>query len=1196
MVKHQLTFKILLCIIFILIICNSISAEEQSNQNIHEITEFNERVTVVYQDSRDFLWIGTPKGLYRYDGIEYKSFKIDPKNKNSLSDNYISSIIEDKNSNLWIGTRYGGLNKFDLKKETFTTYQNIPGDSLSISNNTITKIIEDADHRIWIGTPTGINIFYPNSNKFQQFFHDPTDSNSIGYGPVTSLLLDKNDLLWIGTKGGGISLPRTIKPGNIVFSHFQNSKAKNSISNNYITTLKEDHNGTIWVGTRRGLNQYSERTNDYTRHFHDKNNPNSIPGNYITSICETPTNTLWIGTNKDLCTIQLQNENQYSAKTTIFKQKKINKEISNLFCDKSGVLWIGAKPDKLLKYSPPKKFIHVVPDNSDFMNNIIFTVSSNDTGRILVGTHSGVYSFNHISKKFTLFPLIDELNNRIKIITKIYQDSKGSVWFGTRRGLYQMNENYKNIVHYYHNPNKIGSISNDFITDIIEDDLGNIWVGTQKGLNRFIRKFNQFDQYIHENGVDSSLCGNSVQCLYKSKSGDIWIGTEQSGLCLLKNTEINKYYPKFINFKNEQNYSGSISCNRITAIHEDKNNNLWIGTDGCGINKFDYSQNRFELFLENDGLTDNCISAILEDDEGYLWISTHNGISKLDIDKQIFHTYNKSDGLNKNYFIQNSFTKTNSGEMIFSNTNGMTIFHPKQIIDNPIPATPIITDFKIFNQSVPINQKFLKRKILTNSITYSDEIKLKYKENVISFNFAALNFISPKNNTFAYFLEGVDKNWHYSKGKHFATYTNLKPKKYNLKIKAANNDGLWSDEIRSLKITVIPPFYMTKIFKFMAIMLFATMLFLVFKYRTRHIEKKKNEFEKQFKEKQESEEQLRGALKEVKKLKDNLHLENIYLHDEIKLNNNFNEIITESKKMNEILKQVELVAESNSTVLILGESGTGKDLLARAIQSISVRKNKPFIKVDCASLPPNLIESELFGHEKGAFTGAINQKNGRFEIANSGTIFLDEIGELPLKLQQKLLRVLQEGKFERLGSTKTLQTDVRIIAATNRDLDEEVSKGKFREDLFYRLNVFPITTPPLRERIEDVPILTKYFVEKYSVKFGKKITNISGQTIEKLMTYSWPGNIRELENIIQRAIIISNNEKLVLGKWFGNTNGQNNKDEYISLDEVQRRHIVKVLDMTKWKVSGDLGAAKILDVNPKTLHSRMKKLNISKNN
>lgn len=339
-------------------------------------------------------------------------------------------------------------------------------------------------------------------------------------------------------------------------------------------------------------------------------------------------------------------------------------------------------------------------------------------------------------------------------------------------------------------------------------------------------------------------------------------------------------------------------------------------------------------------------------------------------------------------------------------------------------------------------------------------------------------------------------------------------------------------------------------------------------------------------------EALSKALAEVEQLKNRLQAENTYLREEIKLTQRFDEIITQSKRFQKVLRTVEQVAPTNTTVLILGESGTGKELLARAVHQLSSRKNRQLVKINCAALPATLIESELFGHEKGAFTGATVQKIGRFELADGGTLFLDELGEMPLDLQAKLLRVLQEGEFERVGSTKTLKVNVRVIAATNRDLETEIEVGRFREDLYYRLNVFPIMSLPLRERKEDIPLLVRHFCTKHGPAIGKTIDVIPQDVLDLLADYHWPGNIRELENVVERSLILSSGRRLELGDWLRRKTNTTKKTGSMTMEECERSHIISVLELTHWKVSGEGGAAKLLDMIPTTLDSRMKKLGI----
>ena len=343
----------------------------------------------------------------------------------------------------------------------------------------------------------------------------------------------------------------------------------------------------------------------------------------------------------------------------------------------------------------------------------------------------------------------------------------------------------------------------------------------------------------------------------------------------------------------------------------------------------------------------------------------------------------------------------------------------------------------------------------------------------------------------------------------------------------------------------------------------------------------------------QAEDALLEAFSEIKQLKEQLRAECTYLQEEIKLEHNFENIIGQSDPLKYVLFKIEQVAPTDATVLILGETGTGKELVARSIHSGSPRKNRPLVKVDCAALPSNLIESELFGHEKGAFTSAHGRRVGRFELAHGGTIFLDEVAELPLALQSKLLRVIQEGEFERLGSSQTIKVDVRIIAATNRHLQEEVQARRFREDLWYRLNVFPITVPPLRNRKEDIPLLAHFFVAKFGKRLGRSIRALPPNVMESLGKYHWPGNVREFENVIERAVICTQGAVLTLADQLdAPAPARPSSPSGRSLTEVEREHILQALHESRWQIEGEQGAAALLGLNPSTLRGRMRKLGI----
>ncbi|MDH5212902.1 MAG: sigma 54-interacting transcriptional regulator [Gammaproteobacteria bacterium] len=343
-----------------------------------------------------------------------------------------------------------------------------------------------------------------------------------------------------------------------------------------------------------------------------------------------------------------------------------------------------------------------------------------------------------------------------------------------------------------------------------------------------------------------------------------------------------------------------------------------------------------------------------------------------------------------------------------------------------------------------------------------------------------------------------------------------------------------------------------------------------------------------------AQEELGRAINELRKVAERLEAENVYLRDEIRSTHGFHELVGESEALIRCLKQVEQVSKTGTTVLIQGETGTGKELIARAVHEHSPRSSRPLVKVNCAALPANLIESELFGYEKGAFTGAASKKKGRFDLADGGTIFLDEIGDFPLELQGKLLRVLQEGEFQRLGGGETIKVDVRVITATNRNLIDAVDNGEFRADLYYRINTFPIFLPPLRERTGDVRILAEHFVRIHAQQLGKQISAISSIMLDKMESYSWPGNVRQLESVIQRALISAKGETLELAEEFdvGATSAAEEGDTFADLRDIEREHMEKVLARSNGMIAGAKGAAAILGVPPSTLRSKMKKLGV----
>ncbi|MGI9517272.1 MAG: sigma 54-interacting transcriptional regulator [Pirellulaceae bacterium] len=915
-------------------------------------------------------------------------------------------------------------------------------------------------------------------------------------------------------------------------------------------------------------------------------------------------------------------------------------------------------------------------------------------------------------------------------------------------------------------------------------------------------------------------------------------------------------------------------------IQEDQWGDFWIGVKGRGLNLWrradrEAGRENFQRFNTRDGLPSSTIYAGIWDQSGQLWLSTGGGLSRLDIGSLEFQNYDTSHGLQDDEFNLSAGFRAADGQLFFGGVKGFNAFYPHLLGGSGPPPQVAITKFLTLNN--PVDQGELQVR--------DDRVQLQYDQNVIGFEFAALDFAGPRKNRFMYMLEGLDDDWVDAGTKRQVTYTNLPAGEYTFRVIASNNDRVWSETEASFDFFMQPAPWRTWWAYTLYLSIFAGIAAVVFRAYTRSVQQAdqlkyaeelgvlqarlsdaqriasignwewntvtdelwwSDEIYRLFQMKPESfgatyqaflervhpddredvrvavkqaigshepytidhrivrpdgselvvheraevsfnergepvgmvgtihditdrknaendirhradfqavlarlssdliqsqpcdideqlndglqtvgsrykldaislwwfatdqqtirplhrwinadqavatlqldqqripwiaselmagrlvavddienmtetavddrtflkecnvksllilpllvEEKLEGActfamlrqkrdwppatvaelrllaeclagaiarsqaISKIEHLKNKLQKENRYLREEVKLAHGFDEIIGDDPVLKKCLLAVQKVAPTDVTTLVLGETGTGKELIARAIHKLSSRSDKPLVSVNCPALPSTLIESELFGHEKGAFTGAQSKRRGRFELAHTGTLFLDEIGDLPLELQGKLLRVLQSGEFQRIGGTETIETDVRLIAATNRDLKQAVKAGEFRADLFYRISSFPVTLPPLRNRRDDIPLLAEHFVHKHADRLGKKIDAISAGMIDELVGYEWPGNVRELESLIERALISAEDNSLLdlpgpirLITSLHQSGSEATVDDAVDLFAVERAHIVDVLMQTRWRIAGSSGAAAILGIPPSTLRSKMKRLGI----
>ncbi len=809
-------------------------------------------VNCILQDSKGFMWFGTNDGLNRYDGYNYKVYKFDAEDVNSLSNNYIHSIIMDRSGIIWIGTYGGGLNRFDREKEQFVRYQVDPDNLNSLSNNFIYSVFEDHLGALWIGTLDGLNKLIPSEEEgtpptFIHYRNDLKNPKSLSCDIVVSVYEDQSGDLWIGTWGSGLN---RFDRHTEEFIHYQhNPNDPFSLSHNRIWSINEDRTGSLWIATDGGgLNRFDKQTEKFHRYQNDPDDPNSLNCDVVVTIYKNRSGCFWIGTDGGgLNYFDLKTEQFIHYENNLTDPNSLSHNVvRSIWEDKFGILWIGTLGG-LDKFDPDKvQFAHYQkePGNSNSLShNEIRAIYEDKENVLWIGTDGG--GLNCLDRKTGQFIHYrhDPSNScslSDDVVLSIYKDRSDVLWLGTYMGgLNRFDQKTKRFIHYQNDPDNPNSISDNFVRCIYEDRSGVLWIGisTNGGLNRFNQKTQKFIRYLHDPNKPHSLSHNGVSTLYEDRLDRFWVGTFGGGL-----NRFDRKKKQFIHFKNDPNDSNSLSDNRVYSIHEDSSGVLWIGTGG-GLNRFDPEKRTFQHYKVKDGLPNDVIYGILEDDHGNLWLSTNNGLSKFNPITETFKNYNIDDGLQSNGFYLGAYYKTRKEEMVFGGINGFNIFYPDSIKDNLHAPPVVITDFQIFNKSVPIGEKEDRSAILKKSITETKEIELSYKNKVISFEFAALHYASPDKNEYAYMMQGFEKDWNYVGNRRFASYTNLPPGDFIFWVKASNNDGIWNEEGISLRITIAPPFWKTWWFLTLGIVLLIGFTFSIYRVRVQSIQKRNRELE-----------------------------------------------------------------------------------------------------------------------------------------------------------------------------------------------------------------------------------------------------------------------------------------------------------------------------------------------------------------
>ena len=764
-------------------------------------------VECILQDSRGYMWFGTEDGANRYDGYNFMVLRHDPGNINSVSYNEITSMCEDREGNIWIATFFGGLNQYNPDTDTVTRFRAESSNPKSLSHDNVKVVFVDRSGRLWVGTDGGLNRLDPETEEFYIFKHADTVPASISHDQVRCLFEDQTGGFWVGTDGGLNLMNR--ETGE--FTHFvHDSKDPNTLSNNEIYAVFEDSEGVIWVGTNGGLNRMDRKSGIFRQFLHNPSDPNSLNHNQVRAVFEDDEGRLWVGTNGgglDIMDRRTSEFTHYVAEAQDPSSISYN-EITSIYEDRSRNIWIGTYGGGVNKVDLKRKGFKLYSRKSGTTNTlsqeIVWSILEDENGIFWLGTHGGgLNRFDRRTETFTHYLANpenpDSLSNNI--VRVVFQDSRKNIWVGTHGGgLNLLNRRTGKFTHFRHDPENPDSLSHDQIRVVYEDRSGRLWIGTYGGgLNLFNRQTRTFFRFQHREDDPGSLSSDFVRSVLEDQFGNIWIGTQGGGLNLL-----DRQTNSFTHFRHSENKPGTLSNDYIFCLYEDKVGNFWIGTWGSGLNKFDRETGRFSSYTETDGLADNAIYGILEDEAGNLWLSTNNGLSRFNPETETFRNYDVKDGLQSNEFNGGSFFKSKSGEMFFGGIQGFNGFYPKEIKNNPYVPPIEITSFLKFNE------KDMYRSLWNEG----DEIVLSYTDYVFSFEFAGLEYTAPEKNLYAYKMEGLDDTWITTTAdKRFASYTTLAPGKYTFYVKGSNNDGVWNDTGTFLRIRIVPPFWKTWLFR-----------------------------------------------------------------------------------------------------------------------------------------------------------------------------------------------------------------------------------------------------------------------------------------------------------------------------------------------------------------------------------------------
>ncbi len=813
-------------------------------------------VMTILQDRRGFLWIGTQDGLNRYDGYGFKVYKHDAGDPGSLRSNTIYAILEDSDGVMWIGTWEGGLHRYDRAAGSFTHFRNRPGDATSLSHDTVRAILQDRHGTLWIGTVGGglnrldgvaTDAAGTATATFTRYRHDPEDPTSLSDDFVRALYEDRSGALWIGTVSGGLNLLDRATGEFTTYRHEPGDPR--SLSSDAVMAILQDQAGNLWITTRdAGLNRFHP-DGTFTTYRHDPGDPMSLSDDRLRALHEQTAGVLWVGTDGGgLNRFEVETGESLRFRHDPGDARSLSSDaLLEIYEDPSGTLWLGTEGggvDRLdLKAQKFALHRHEPGDPSSLGNDFVLSLLEDRAGELWIGTcGGGLDRFDRRTGVFTHYrPDPDDPRSLgSDTVYAILEDRSGNLWCGpSGAGLARFDRATGAFVAYRHDPENPRSLGDDHVMALYEDPAGRLWIGTWTGgLNRLDAGSLEpdratFTRYVHADGDPGSLSGNRVYAIHQDREGALWVSTEAHGLNRLDGASLGHAGGSFEHFVHDEADPGSLSNNDVMVITEDRAGDLWIGTYGGGLNLFDRDSETFDHYDQRHGLANNVVYGILEDASGRLWLSTNQGLSRFDPQTETFRNYDVADGLQGMEFNSGAYHRNARGVLYFGGNHGFNAIVPERVTDNPYVPPVVLTSFKKLGEEADLGV----------AVSEVEAITLGPEDRIVSFEFAALSFTSPYKNRYAYRLEGFHDDWIELGTKRDITLTNLNPGSYVFRVKGSNNDGVWNHEGLAIDLEVLPPFWATWWFRAGSALALGLGVVAVYRIRTRRVKARNRQLE-----------------------------------------------------------------------------------------------------------------------------------------------------------------------------------------------------------------------------------------------------------------------------------------------------------------------------------------------------------------